>query len=1032
MKARTVQLVQLLLCLSICGAVGYAQETWHIEPVNGLLATDSHVYWFRDCGSSFTFSTTALTRKSPRAGSLAVPEALYNPGSCTPSRVASNNVALDGGFVYYLAGDGRIVSISLSLPGLGPLTHSTIPATPVATMSGIAVDASYIYWHHGNRVYRAPKAPGGASTLIYTAGAAVREFRAARDGTLMFIENTSLVLLRPSSGSVYTRSSLSFRVMAYAYVGDRIYWTQGDVSASYFEVRSSTTTSGATVLHYRSASPMPPRTHAFTSDGTNAYWYAGRRLYRVALHGGTPISITPDISTVTDLQFASGYLFWTDYAMIYRLGAASAPVPPPGGDIRITGVEITQGIQTPSNDIPLIGDKLTYIRVYAQSREDSNGPWGGVSAEAIFAGSVVRNRSRYTRLSPSGSNRSTLDDSLLIPLAPEDTRPGTRLLTVNLIGPYGREEADLSNNVASVMVTFQNPIHLTVYGMAYRNEDNPSSCSYGAVADPAVMGRLGMADTAFLQNTYPVSTYTVVPLPGNGRSFDNSGCLAFQAAGDWVFAQLDRIDSSGGMRGFYLAPEYAHNGRVGNCCRGSGSNWVFMLGNDIGSGDTPGSTVAHELGHSWGLGHPQDPAEGYPWPANTIGPQVGLKTYPGTPPIVRTQPGMRASGSPWYGDFMQETVGSNRWISPYNFCRLLNSISGGGVVCSPTAMQASADGPSWKRLRGTDGEPLLLASSSRGQVLRVLLGSGSFQAKGAAQAPVSSGIPVVYISGNVDIGPAVYLNPFEIWREIKQPTTLGAKGSYHVRFEGAKGETLLDHAFDMPKEVHENMPKAPPPQRFAFFLPWNPGTKRIVVTNGQVELASRSVTANAPSVEFRLPDGVAACDGKMTLRWDAKDFDGDPLVFSLWYSADGGQKWIPLDHGVTGSSHEVNCNELPGSKSGQFRVLASDGVNTTQALYPQPVAIQLKAPAISMALPADRVLVFAAPEPVVLQASAFDLEDGPMVNHAAFSWFGSKGELLGRGRWLTPQLANGTHRVTLIVVDGSGQSSMTSFTVVVQ
>ena len=66
-----------------------------------------------------------------------------------------------------------------------------------------------------------------------------------------------------------------------------------------------------------------------------------------------------------------------------------------------------------------------------------------------------------------------------------------------------------------------------------------------------------------------------------------------------------------------------------------------------------------------------------------------------------------------------------------------------------------------------------------------------------------------------------------------------------------------------------------------------------------------------------------------TMTWSASDADGDSLVFTIQYSVDGGAHWKPLGSNVTATSLVVSTDLLAGTMQGRFRVLASDGVNTT-------------------------------------------------------------------------------------------------------
>jgi hypothetical protein len=69
-----------------------------------------------------------------------------------------------------------------------------------------------------------------------------------------------------------------------------------------------------------------------------------------------------------------------------RLDGGPSPSTGTTGDVRVTGMEVTQVIQTfPGNDIPLIADKPTMVRVYVAGREDGRGRWGGCLSQSYRA-----------------------------------------------------------------------------------------------------------------------------------------------------------------------------------------------------------------------------------------------------------------------------------------------------------------------------------------------------------------------------------------------------------------------------------------------------------------------------------------------------------------------------------------------------------------------------------------------------------------------------------------------------------------------
>jgi len=171
--------------------------------------------------------------------------------------------------------------------------------------------------------------------------------------------------------------------------------------------------------------------------------------------------------------------------------------------------------------------------------------------------------------------------------------------------------------------------------------------------------------------------------------------------------------------------------------------------------------------------------------------------------------------------------------------------------------------------------------------------------------------------------------------------------------------------------------------------------------------------------------------GLHTISWTASDPDGDKLTYSIWYSRDAGQTWMPLDINLTDSSLAVNFDSLPGSDSGQLRVLASDGVNTSEARLPIGIHVPLKAPKITVSGAKDGAS-FSSNEDFVIQCSAFDLQDGMITDPNAFSWTDDKDGSLGTGLWLVPHLSPGKHLLTVVVTDTQGATASASLHLIIE
>jgi len=117
---------------------------------------------------------------------------------------------------------------------------------------------------------------------------------------------------------------------------------------------------------------------------------------------------------------------------------------------------------------------------------------------------------------------------------------------------------------------------------------------------------------------------------------------------------------------------------------------------------------------------------------------------------------------------------------------------------------------------------------------------------------------------------------------------------------------------------------------FMFNIPYIPETHTIQIRNstGHI-LISKEITPNAPSVNVSFPNGgESLLIGEIyNITWSAFDSDNDPLTFTVAYSNDNGENWIPLAFNITDNFYEWNTS---GLTSGEYliKIIATDGVNT--------------------------------------------------------------------------------------------------------
>lgn len=291
------------------------------------------------------------------------------------------------------------------------------------------------------------------------------------------------------------------------------------------------------------------------------------------------------------------------------------------------------------------------------------------------------------------------------------------------------------------------------------------------------------------------------------------------------------------------------------------------------------------------------------------------------------------------------------------------------------------------------------------------------------------------MAGTLDLDGTASFEPFELINSAEDLATKPGK-AYRLSLEDGNGKSLGEFMFDA--AVPPSHPTSDPSartngSRFSLYIPWNPLTARIVLRNGLGKtLAARTVSPQAPQVRIdpTVAGAAAPATGKQTLSWTGSDTDGDALSYSVWYSRDAGKTWLPIDHSLSGTSLEIDFDRLPGGAQALSRVLASDGVNTSEARSAAPLRVPGKAPQVFFAPPPTNRALPAGQE-VLLQASAFDWEDGALTDDKAFTWSSDRDGSLGVGPWISYPLSDGVHTITVSVRDSDGNVTSAAQRVVV-
>jgi hypothetical protein len=178
------------------------------------------------------------------------------------------------------------------------------------------------------------------------------------------------------------------------------------------------------------------------------------------------------------------------------------------------------------------------------------------------------------------------------------------------------------------------------------------------------------------------------------------------------------------------------------------------------------------------------------------------------------------------------------------------------------------------------------------------------------------------------------------------------------------------------------------------------------------------VTEVSPEIRLTWAPPMDGIEGEQVISWEARHREGLPLHFIALYTHTDGAAWRPLCLPQDSSELVVDFDALPGG-SGQIKVLASDGVNTTEAVS-AGFAVREKGYVAYILSPPDGLSVPAG-HAVWLQGQGFHLEEErPELEELA--WASSLDGRLGTGPLIEAGLSQGRHLITLSV--GNAQASL--------
>ncbi len=673
--------------------------------------------------------------------------------------------------------------------------------------------------------------------------------------------------------------------------------------------------------------------------------------------------------------------------------------------ITVRRVEFIQVVQDENDSVPLIYGKNTLVRVHL----DSDQPAGTVVSASGWIRFVYENglpMDIYINGIRQPNQIYPFDNSINIP-ARSEYNPLQLSHTLNFTIPGGwifEYPLYLTFNITCqlpggetifvqtrrVQLRFQAPLDLTlkvvpVYSCANVYVEGYSLCA------PVSLNEIRDA-LVFLERIYPLARVNLIKRPDYRITYDptTSAYNGFKLVTDmWFLAKTindpphtkyygmvcDDIDPC-----TWLLDCDAQTGLAkgwGDRC----AAWGCREGNDWTVYKTVGGeTMAHEVGHMltsvWHNGlkraaHVRDNCdtdgpyfEDYPDHSDTLG-LIDCNGWDGTKILSRDKYYDIMSYSPCGTD---TTTGT--WISAYMYKKILDA---------------------WA------SENASLAKQSQQQPEAFILISGSIDQSGT----------VLFLQCERQM--------------LTQPDEASPnQGAYSVELQNTGGGVIYTRYFDLiPSDPIDPIAGT---AHFAEMIPDDPNTSRILIKKGAVVLHTITISAHKPQVTLTYPNGGEMLGNRENISWVAADADNDPLTFDLFYSRDGGTTWDALALNVESRSYIWNTGQSGGSSNGRIKVVACDGVNTTEDMSDNSFTLRGKPPQVFISSPDDGAK-FHKGRRIIFSGNGFDMEDLTLPEEA-FSWTSSLDGVLGKGSTVSADsLTPGTHTITLTLRDNDGNTA---------
>ena len=989
-KIATGFIFLFFIITSLLLAQGQTRIVYDTYGVSGFEIYGNQIYYWKAGGSCGVTPVNSHIRIIPN---IQWRPWYYTADNCSMMQMPDNNAARDANYFYFPM-DKEIKRVAVS--ATEAITPSSLPTVIETEFFGsIICYSGRLYWCEKNsptlshiisaRVDGGDKKTevtitgGGGNVSVIQFGVYTYNDDAHNPHPAIFYitwSSSQYDLWRhelsaaPETSTYLTRDIYFFKPQRMPDGSDRLFCLkQATIGRTepYAYVWRLDPVSGTGVSLY--LSPLTNTLVSLDTDSTRIYWIEDthvtpgniyiRRKSLTAEPAAVPDTIwNYSASECKNIRSDGNYIYYLEIDQIWKLNANTQPLTL---DLRATHLEAVQAIQrlNPSPDVPLVVDKPTFVRGYAELVHSDFGQQiyrcgarlRGYRGTTEQPGSPLSPLNDPLISSYSGApyTRADVNGNFLFQLPRSWVQPG-QLRLVFSVNPFwiGPEvESVRANNTIEHTFTVQEKGWSCAVFIPVRVEGIPEYSiqqlpRFGDIIARAESFLPIRAIDIFYQND-DIAEYE---FPWSYNGYEMPDDKTYVQISLW-FRDRTSADPSYCERTHYVGMVAPEEPRFNGIGMEPGDSITFTARNTTidfrPNSPEGGINLAHEMGHNYRMGHTecddgQHPDGPYNWDYPFDYCDIGFNNWAdfyGFDPISRT---VMTPTSMDVGDLM--SYRDKRWTSAYTWDWLLGHMPNHRSAGAKEDFKLSPE-----EIDAIGAAPQLFLC-------------GFLSTKTGDVHP-----------GNYVVFPPGAAPTAKVLRSHAAAKSNPKGGNpYVVRLLDVAGaplsETPLDVLNIMDDDTDDDV-------GFAQYINYDNLTAHVEIASDSTPLNDRPVSAHPPVLTL---GSVAIVGHTLSLTWNCTDEDGDTLLYTVQYSSDGGANYSSRASNYPYTTYSTDTDYLTGTTNARLRVIATDGVLTDMEETPS-FTIPRHAPFVTIGgiREGDRI-PFGTPP--VLVGTAWDTEDG--------------------------------------------------------